>query len=286
MKLYFIAIGLSLFVSTILMANDDYYSPEHIYRFAEYLYQEKDYTRSAKEYERYISVTQDKNDIALYRLGLCYRNVRDTNKAIKTFQELIDKYNTLNFPASYQIGYSYLIANQYQDSINYINKILSEIQNTDEKSKLYILLAYNYLNKRQWNQAIKSLDMIPQTDNDQINSLACNIREQSLKGVNLRYKNRIFASIASAIIPGAGKIYCKQYGNGIYSFVTIASTGLIAWRGFDNDGISSIKGWIFGSLCAVFYAGNIYGSGISALAYNRQMEDEILIRLPLLPSEW
>lgn len=292
MKALHITIALFLLlisVIDILSANDDttdYYNAENIYKFAEHLYQEGEYARSANEYERYLLTTQDKNDIALYRLGLCYRNVGEIQKAINAFNRLKNGHNDWSFPASYQIAYSYLASEQNKNFDDYISTAIQETQSIDNASKLRILLAYSHLKQRRWITAAKSLETILQSDDRRIKQLSSELRERSLEGINLRRKSRLLASVVSAIIPGAGKMYCGQYGNGIYSFATVSATGLVAWRGFHNDGLSSVKGWIFGSLCAIFYSGNVYGSGISALAHNRQVEEEILMRLPLLPNEW
>lgn len=265
----------------------DYYSPDNTYKFAEYLYQEKDFERAVKEYERYLIISSENNDNVLYKIGVCYRNTGNFQKAISIFQKLCKEYpnSSFRFSSSYQIAYSYFISNQHNESIQYINQALKDVSNKDEASKLRILIAYNYLKQRQWASSKDASDQIYSND-ETIIRLSSEIMNRSIEGMNIKRKSRFLASIMSAVVPGTGKMYCKQYGNGIYSFATIGATGLVAWRGFHNDGIKSVKGWIFGSLCAIFYTGNIYGSGISALAYNQQIEDEILIRLPLLPDEW
>jgi hypothetical protein len=49
-----------------------------------------------------------------------------------------------------------------------------------------------------------------------------------------------------------------------------------AYDGFDDDGSSSAKGWIYGSIGSVFYLGNIYGSAAGAKIYNNQHEKDFL----------
>jgi hypothetical protein len=46
-----------------------------------------------------------------------------------------------------------------------------------------------------------------------------------------------------------------------------------------------VRGWIFGSIGAVFYAGNIYGSTVAARVYNHQLEVSLLRSLPTVPDE-
>jgi len=306
----------------------DYYSAENIRTFAEYLYQERDYTRSVKEYERYLPVSQQK-DNALYKIGLCYRHAGDTQKAVDSFQRLTKEYpqSDLKFSASYQIGYSYLLSGRYKESINHIEQTLNGVENKNERQKLEILLALNYLNQRQWRSADKLLNSTPpysktnsppflnskissppllnsktnsppllkggrgdlkseEPEDKAIERIMLELRDRSREGIALKRKSRLLASFMSAILPGSGKMYCKQYGNGIFSFIITGTTGLLAFDGFHENGVRSVQGWMFGSLYTVFYAGNIYGSGISSLAYNRQAETDILMRLPSPPDDW
>jgi len=303
---YIIAVLLAFACFISASETIDYYSAENIRTFAEYLYQERDYTRSVKEYERYLPVSQQK-DNALYKIGLCYRHAGDTQKAVDSFQRLTKEYpqSDLKFSASYQIGYSYLLSGRYKESINHIEQTLNGVENKNERQKLEILLALNYLNQRQWRSADELLNSNPpysktnsshlvkggdlkseEPEDKAIERIMLELRDRSREGIALKRKSRLLASLTSAILPGAGKMYCKQYGNGIFSFIITGTTGLLAFDGFHENGIRSVKGWVFGSLCTVFYAGNIYGSGISSLAYNRQAETDILMRLPSPPDDW
>jgi len=266
----------------------DYYSAENIRRFAEYLYQEGDYLRSVKEYNRYILVSQQGADEALYKIGLCYRHIGDTQKAVDFFQRLTKEYpqSDLKFSANYQIGYSYHLSERYKESIKYIGQVLKETEKENERQKLEILLVLNYLNQRQWRSADKLLNSKSEKPEDKaIEHIMLDLRDRSREGITLKRKNRLLACLMSIILPGSGKVYCNQYGNGIFSFAVVSTTGFLAFNGFHKNGVHSVNGWIFGSLCTVFYAGNIYGSGISALAYNRQAETDILMRLPSPPDD-
>jgi len=286
--LYILIILLIFLCSASTIKAIDYYSSENIRKFAEYLYQEGDYTRSVKEYELYLFNSPPDADKTLFKIGLCYRHVGDTQKAIGFFKRVTKEYpqSDLNFSANYQVSYSYFLSGQYKESTGYINQVLKETK-IEKRQKLDILLALNYLNQRQWRSASKLLNSVSIPLDDKVtDNIMQELRDRSREGMALKRKNRILSSLMSAIIPGTGKIYCKQYGNGIFSLAIVGTTGLLAWNGFHENGIRSMKGWIFGSLCTVFYTGNIYGSGISALAYNHQAETDILMRLPSPPDDW
>jgi tetratricopeptide (TPR) repeat protein len=268
----------------VFASDIDYYSPENILKFADYLYQQSDYERSAKEYERYMLSYPQNSDKALYRIGLCYRYLNNTKEAINTFQKIINDYpnSNLKFSTNYQISYSYFVFGQYKESQNYASNLLKDDLTIDQREKLEIILALNYLKQRQWQSANKLLAPYKSSQNQAVDRVLADLQKLSTDGINRKHKSRFLASLMSAIVPGTGKIYCEQYGNGFFSFITVGSTGFLAYRGFEESGMRSVKGWIFGSLFAVFYAGNIYCSGISALAYNDYTQNEIILRLPTL----
>jgi hypothetical protein len=84
------------------------------------------------------------------------------------------------------------------------------------------------------------------------------------------------ASVAlSAIIPGMGKIYSKDWKDGLLSLLFVATNVWQSYRGFSKYGIKSATGWVFGSLAAGFYSANLFGSWKSANSYNSKQVDLI-----------
>jgi tetratricopeptide (TPR) repeat protein len=280
----------------------NYYSPESVLKFANYLYQEGDYLRAAGEYQRYLLYccegvdsplwkrgirgdlrTQETPGI-LYKIGLCYRQAGDTERAISFFRKIVTEHPESRFAASYQIAYSHLLSGQYERSIQYINQILDETKNSDEQERLQILATYGYLHQRRWRDAEHILQSLAPKD-ENLNLIASGLRTSAREGMSLPRRNPILAGLFSAVLPGTGKVYCKQYGDGFYSLILVGVTGLLAWDGFRENGIRSVRGWLFGGISGVFYAGNVYGSTIAARIYNRQLEADVLKRLPAVPDD-
>jgi len=83
------------------------------------------------------------------------------------------------------------------------------------------------------------------------------------------YKSEVWAGIFSAIIPGAGKIYTQEYGDGITAFILTGLFAYLAYTNFDHD--HPTRAWIFTAIGAGFYAGNIYGSVASAQIFNARV---------------
>jgi tetratricopeptide (TPR) repeat protein len=280
----------------------DHYSPENILKFAEHLYQERDYLRAAGEYQRYLFYSrqnassplwergargdfrpQDASS-TLYKIGLSYRQAGDTERAISFFRKIATEHpeSQFRFAASYQIAYSYFLADQYENSIQYINQSLDEAGNSDERGKLQVLAGFNYLHQRRWRDAEYILKSVAFKD-ENLNHISSGLRTSAREGISLPRKNPILAGLFSAVLPGMGKIYCKQYGDGLYSLILTGVTALLAWDGFRENGVRSVKGWLFGSVGVVFYAGNVYGSTVAARIYSRQLEADLLKHLPAVP---
>ncbi|RKY94108.1 MAG: hypothetical protein DRQ13_08615, partial [Ignavibacteriae bacterium] len=85
-------------------------------------------------------------------------------------------------------------------------------------------------------------------------------------------KDPALAGIMSAVIPGSGKMYVGEWGDGIMALVT---TGLFAFLAYDNFRAGhNTRAWIFTGLGAFFYAGNVYGSVAAAQIYNAKIAFE------------
>lgn len=86
-------------------------------------------------------------------------------------------------------------------------------------------------------------------------------------------KSPLLAAVASALVPGLGKIYSKCYGEGFASFLSIASTAAIAADNWIKRGPQDWRSILFTSLSALLYVGNIYGSYISVGLYNNYLDN-------------
>ncbi|TAF79923.1 MAG: hypothetical protein EAZ50_10025 [Runella slithyformis] len=88
-------------------------------------------------------------------------------------------------------------------------------------------------------------------------------------------KSPIKAALLSAIVPGSGKLYVGgQLGQAISAFFQNAILGIQAYESFRKGGISSPRFIIYGSLFAVFYVGNIWGSALSVKIKRQEFNDK------------
>jgi hypothetical protein len=95
------------------------------------------------------------------------------------------------------------------------------------------------------------------------------------KAGQTKFKSPFMAGGFSAIIPGTGKFYTKNWNDGLFSMLFIASTAWQAYRGFSEHGTKSAYGWTFAGLSVSFYIGNIFGGVKAARRYNTMKRNEI-----------
>lgn len=87
-------------------------------------------------------------------------------------------------------------------------------------------------------------------------------------------KSPALAATASAIVPGLGKIYAGELGEGISSLLSVGSLAAITAENWSKCGATNWKTIVFGTLGAIFYIGNIYGSYVSVSIHNDFINNE------------
>ncbi|MEM2175366.1 MAG: hypothetical protein QXI58_07080, partial [Candidatus Micrarchaeia archaeon] len=235
----------------------DYNTPEKIYRYAEYLYNEEDYLRAIGEYQRYLFAFDSfplNRDSVFYKIGLCYRLSGNFFKAIDNFNKILNnKTRSSNILSRvyYQIAFTYSLMNEFKESTRFLKLNLPFINETNIKLKAKQLIVLNHLLEKEWDFAIDLLSNFnPIEKTDPLTLLLLNYVNE---GKHLPRKNKLLAGLFSTIIPGSGKMYCGRAWDGFFSLITITTMGWQAYDGFRREGAGSTKGWIFGSLSAVFY---------------------------------
>jgi hypothetical protein len=93
--------------------------------------------------------------------------------------------------------------------------------------------------------------------------------------LNQPKKSRTVAAVLSAILPGAGKFYAGNKGQGFYTFLIAGVLGLQTWEGYHKSGISSPRFIIYGALFSSFYIGTIWGSSFAVKLKRDQLNETI-----------
>ncbi len=245
---------LLLFFSILLFHNysyaqsSDLYSPENRKLFADYLYCQKDYLRAAEEYKEILKLSAI--DTLHFKIGLSYLKSGGFDSASVYFNKL--NVNSLLYDYSRQEFYkSQFLLNHFED----VETGSSLYNPADKLYKMSCLLGYKQL------PAEKEHFLLPFEGDDRKTVSGFYDRK-----TNPPYKNELTAAVLSTLIPGAGKIYTKNYGDGIYAFLVTGIMSYISYTDFKAD--HQFRGWLFAGLAAFFYGGNIYGSIASVQIYN------------------
>ena len=229
---------------------------ENIIKFADHLFCEKDYLRSANEFLRIDEGHRDEK--TNFKIALSLSTVGDYSTAKKYF-ELIKESSSFYSSSRLEMLKIFFLEEKYSELQEYfrIEQNLNLLKGNTSAEKLYSL---SFLKDQQTAPAFE--DFIKSFDADEKNEVKVLYQ---LK-FNPPSKNPVIASVLSAVIPGAGKIYTGDIGDGIFAFLT---TGLLTFLAYDNfKADHNFRGWLFSGLAVMFYGGNIYGSFASAQIHN------------------
>lgn len=219
--------------------------------FADFLFCEADYLRAAEEYE-----SLDKSfitDTVLFKIAKSYSVTGNNEKALNYFSSIPSHSTFFSHSLLYQTKIHFI-----NDDMNSLLNIVNQ-QNSTEMKKLSIAF---YLKNNQTD----SVDMISLPSDDDMMTFK-NLYEVRK---NPPYKSEVLAGILSAIIPGSGKIYTENYGDGITALLL---TGLFTYLAYDNfQNAHKFRAYLFTGLATGFYLGNIYGSVASAQIFNAKVD--------------
>jgi uncharacterized protein len=231
--------------------------------FADYLYSSGEYSQAAGEYlrVRFGSGQPGLSGYAGLMAGESYLQAGDLAQARHAFGDL-------NAPMvedfrQYGIARTDFAAADYVGTRTVLGAITSPVLARQAKA----LEGWTYFRQYRFAEGASALGAIG-TD-EQSRNLS------SMDGRVIQRRSRLASTLLSAILPGTGQLYSGRAGDGAYSFLTVASTGLVAWWFAAEPATrdrTRVKVSIFGVITALFYAGNVYGANTAARDYNLLQE--------------
>ncbi|MDP2303331.1 MAG: hypothetical protein Q8N03_13010 [Ignavibacteria bacterium] len=236
---------LLIFVSIKLLSQEGYYSVSSRISFADYLLCNRDYEFAINEYNQIDKL--ESNDTIKFKLAFSYFK----NGEFESAKIHFDKINNILSVQS----------KEYSEAIKFL---INEPENylTPQTIVGKKLVALNSL--YQTNKSEDDLSTIF-TKDDFIEI------DGWLNSHNrINEKSILLAGIYSSLLPGLGKIYSGQTGDGITAFVVTSLLSYLSYDNFKNN--HDFRGYLFGSLAGLFYAGNIYGSVVSAHQFNLKVK--------------
>ena len=254
----------SLF-KNISVSAQDIFDAAHSVAYAEYLYKTGQFTESAAEYERVVFFRPDSFSYKV-KLISAYRKSRQSEKAFNRIENIFGTNKKL-YPCP--ISQNYISILFEKEDTSRISNCFSEKLNLEPNRETEFRFGLSML-ENHWQKAENEIKKLPQD-----NVKTSEMKSILLSAQNTKLKNKTLAVGLSAIIPGMGKVYSKNYTDGLIVFTIVSVNAWQAYRGFRKEGKTSVYGWIFGSVSAGFYLGNLYGAAKSVKKYNRRKIEEI-----------
>lgn len=240
--------------------SQDVFNLENSRRFAQYLFDSGQYDLAADEFERVVFMAP-KDSISILNLLKSYRLEQDYDVGLTRSMELLPETEKLSKEFLQEMYYLRALTGNHKDNL----AMVRENQRIDESQRKYLELSALMLD-RQWDAA----QTFYQSQNS--NHPSWNANGSLLDKRNtLGHKSPFLAASLSLVVPGLGKVYTTDWQDGLVALLFVATNGWQAYRGFSQDGIKSAYGWIFGSIGAGFWLGNVYGSYKSAKKYNERI---------------
>lgn len=274
----------SIFFALVAMADNppiDYYQPTNIRKFADYLYAQGDYLRAAGEYQRFLfSQPTDLGNDVLRRIAESYRWGGQPDRAIQFLETLLQTQPNSNL-ARYELGATYFSIGQYDKSVHFLKESQDLFQGGEYRWKSQILIGMNQLMQKRWESAIQHFDQFDLSGlPEAVGHRTSTYKGYAEDGRHLPSKSPLLAGFLSTALPGSGRVYVGRPNDALLTVFLLGVLGWAAYDGFSENGVSSRKGWTFGTLGGIFYLGNIYGSVVAAQTHNRRTEAAFLATIP------
>ena len=191
----------------------EYYSSENILKFADHLWTQGDYLRAVGEYQRYLFYKPKAREEIRYRIALCYRLGGRSERAIESFEKYIQEFpeSKLVSGAYYQVGVSYFLLQQFDDSVKYLESSFSRIIDVRYKTESQQLIGLSYLMQQQWRDAEKIFNELQESDTLAIREKALVYRNYAVQGANLRTRSPLLSRFFIYTCSGSRK---TLYGTG------------------------------------------------------------------------
>jgi tetratricopeptide (TPR) repeat protein len=245
-------------------------SRDKIIQFAHFLFENRDFSRAAYEYLRVIHLYENSPselDDLNFRIGNCFSLLNKPENAQKYYEYCLQSKTDEDIykKALLNLGFLFFKIWKYDES----NSVLDRNKLSANDQILNTIILANYLCIGKAKEAGAKFQEFRKAGRPYVP-----VFDKYLEMIgDIKYKSPLKAGLWSAVLPGSGRIYAGRLKEGLISMITFFATSYLAYEGFRDNGIKSFKGWLFSSISAFLYIGNIYGSVISARLTNTRIQD-------------
>ncbi len=242
----------------------DLFDQSHTLQYAKYLMRSGNYDQAGLEYQR-LAFMRPENDTFKTELLRAYRLGKQYDMGIKQYQNWPS--GSIGQPVRFEFAKTLLTGGHAPDAIAFATTPGNLDAPTDRQVQLY-----GYLLQQDWKNARPIFEQWPQ--GTPLPGKA-GMDDLFKRADNLRLKKPWVAAGLSAVLPGAGKAYTKDWTDGAIALFFVGLNSWQTYRRFKNEGVDSVWGWFHGGFAVGFYIGNIYGAHKAARLYNQRQKHKL-----------
>ena len=263
MKFYLLVL-LFLFWAAGAAPAQDLYNYENSAAFADHLSRTKQFSLAVAEYERVLFL-HPTTDSLRQRLLWAYQKAGNTSYGTKRAEDLYPQPNQM--PAGVARTYVQMLLRE--KAFGKADAFLQSSLHLPPDDRLLFSGTSQAL-RHNWFEAKSHFRQVSPGQRP----VVADYQRVVAEALAVRPKSPALAATLSTLLPGAGKVYTRDWKDGLISFVMVGTSAWQAYRGFNQSGSGSTRGWIFTSVTLGFYAGNIFGSHKSARVYNQRLNQK------------
>jgi len=238
----------------------DLYSFKNSFLYADYLLKSGQYDRAHREFERLVFMDPSSDSLKLMLLKSYRLDAKNEIGILRAGQLFSDLDNA---PFGIAMEYSKLLLNQRDWQL--ANNFWSSSKTIPETDKILLKTTVKIF-ESDFKNANSILSPIQSLDHELVKGYVSILD----RGSKQHLKSPALAGIMSAVVPGSGKLYSKNWRDGLVSLIFVGGMAFQTVRNFNKHGINNYRGWVYGGIGAGFYLGNIYGSVKSTKDFNRK----------------
>jgi tetratricopeptide (TPR) repeat protein len=250
--------------------------PEESLDFARSLFNKGEYKLSLLEYQRFIFTFPAHALLPEARMGEadCLFSIGDYGEALNRYLDMARDFSLSEkgWTAAFKAARCYHMTGRTPVSVEMFKRIASQTSWPALAEQARFELGWLELLQGNWREGSGELAAL--SSSRVYGEAARILAQKSPQGAGLPKKSPQTAGILSALVPGAGQIYCRQPKdaalsallNGLFIGATVES--------FDHD--LYILGGILSLVEMAWYGGNIYNAVNHAHQYNRRQKDNFV----------
>lgn len=255
--------------------------------FAKYLQSKKNFDESIhvlQNLKKKVAITQIQKDSIHFLLGNVYYDLKSLKNSINNFDSVSELSHRMKaeavFFSSFNSAYTKSFAESERKLTHYNTTDSIETQLKTLELAGVSLLQRNLKNFDSLSRHFSSTNYSTDLQEKRMVEHYTHIKEQPKK-------SPFVAAMLSVVLPGAGRFYAGNKGQGMYTLLISTVLGLQAWEGYHKDGPSSFRFIAYTTIFTSIYIGSIWGSTFAVKLrrdqYNETINDQILfdMHIPL-----